>query len=76
VPNYRLVLTDAGLARPARSIDFEAHDPSYAFILAQAHDGPAELWRDDKHVCTLRHTGTNGDIWIISGNENGDAQLN
>jgi hypothetical protein len=62
---YRLVFKE----EPPSSVTFEAEDAAEAFRLAQSHDCPAELWTDDHHVCTLDRTGSQGEIWVITGSQ-------
>lgn len=69
MPNYRLVFTNSSEQTPIRSVSFAAKDAGEAFLLAQRHNGPAQLWVDDKHLCTLSRTGAKGEIWVISGSE-------
>lgn len=69
MPDYSLVFTDheAGEAPPA--VHFAGSDAGEALILAQRHHGPAELWADGRHICTLRRSGKEGRFWIISNSE-------
>lgn len=69
MPNYRLVFAKPGRAKAAASVDFTARDAGEALILAQRHEGPAELWEGEAHLCTLQRSGKSGQFWIISGNE-------
>ena len=74
MPNYRLVFTNPSERKPIRSINFSARDPGQALLLAQRHNSPAELWVEDKHLCTLRRTGAKGEIWVISGGQSDRRQ--
>src|SRR5262245_61027551 len=67
MPNYRLVFAERLTGTPIRSFAFTAKDARDAFLLAQDHDGPAELWSEKKHLCTLLRTGSCGEIWVLSG---------
>ena len=67
MPNYRLVFAERLADTPIRSISFTSKDAREALLLAQHHDGPAELWEENQHLCTLIRTGSAGEIWVISG---------
>lgn len=71
MPNYRLVFAPRG-EQEERSIFFHGADAAEALLIAQRHDGPAQLWEEDRHVCTLHKSGNNGEVWIIS-QERGEA---
>ena len=66
MPNYRLIFTDEPEGSAGQSVAFTATDASEALLLAQRHASPAELWMEDKHLCTLSRSGGNGEFWIIS----------
>ena len=66
MPNYRLVFTSEPAESAGRAIAFIADSPTEALVLAQRHDSPAELWQDDRHLCTLSRSGNEGEFWIIS----------
>jgi hypothetical protein len=74
MPNYRVVFLEPLGETPVRSISFEGEDAGQALLLAQNHDGPAELWREDQRVCTLVRTGNCGELWVISNREPAGAQ--
>jgi len=66
---YELRFARDDLHEP-KTIHFEAEDASMALILAhrQAPDWPAELWRDDSKVCSIKRQLVNhSEIWIIGG---------
>ena len=67
MPNYRLVFAERLTDTPIRSISFTSTDAREALLLAQHHKGPAELWEEDQHLCTLVRMGSCGEIWVISG---------
>lgn len=73
VPRYRLVFMQSAGQAAIRSVSFSGQDPGEALILAQRHKGPAELWSDDRHICTIRHAGNGGGMWIITGNDRADG---
>lgn len=66
MPSYRLVFTSEPAEEIGSSVCFTADNASEALILAQRHDSPAELWQDDRHLCTLSRSGNEGEFWIIS----------
>lgn len=70
MPNYRLVLPPRG-KQEAQSIRFHGADAAEALLIAQRHEGPAQLWEDGRHVCTLHKSGNNGEVWIISPDKDG-----
>jgi hypothetical protein len=69
MPRYELRFAKSGIHN-AKTIRFEADDASMALILAHRHapDRPAELWRDEQRVCSIkRHPVDSSDIWIVGG---------
>lgn len=71
MPYYRVVLARGNRSEPIHSVVFDARDAADALLIAQHHDGAAELWKDDQYVCTLRRSGANGEVWVISGSGEG-----
>lgn len=68
MPMYHLVFK--GLPeRPVRSVTFYGESPAEALEVARRQDGPAEFWIESQYICTLRRSGENGDIWVISGED-------
>lgn len=65
MPHYRLIFA-AREGQETRSVFFEGEDAAKAFLIAQHHKGPAQLWEEDRHVCTLHRSGNNGEVWVIS----------
>jgi hypothetical protein len=65
MPHYRLVIAPHE-GRDAKSIFFQGEDAAEALLIAQRHESPAQLWEDDRHVCTLHRSGNDGEVWIIS----------
>jgi len=65
MPNYRLVFAGQGNRGP-RTIEFDGADAAEALLIAQRHQSPAQLWEDDRHLCTLHRSGSDGELWIIS----------
>jgi hypothetical protein len=66
---YELRFANDG-ERPAKTVRFAAPDASMALILAHRHapDRPAELWQDDRKLCTIRRQRVDhSDVWIIGG---------
>jgi len=66
MPNYRLQFSGTDQPKPIQAVTWSARNPRDAFIMAQGHTGPTELWKDDEHVCTLQRIGLEGEIWLIS----------
>jgi hypothetical protein len=66
MPNYKLVFSERSNA-PVRSIAFSGTDAAEVFLLAQRYEGPAELWVEEQHVCTLARSGNSGEVWVLSG---------
>lgn len=66
MPTYRVVFLEPLGETPVRSISFDGDDAGQALLLAQNHDGPAELWQEDQRVCTLLRSGNYGELWVIS----------
>lgn len=62
--NFRLVFPD-WKDRPIRSIAFTAADAGEALLIAQRHDAPAELWREDERICTIDTMAGKGSMWVI-----------
>lgn len=71
MPHYRLVVSGRE-GKTAQSIFFQGQDAAEALLIAQRHAGPAQLWEEDRHVCTLHRSGNDGEVWIIS-HEHGGA---
>jgi hypothetical protein len=67
VPEYRLVFSSSSEESPTRSVAFTGRNPAEALLIAQRYHGPAELWSADQYICTLRRTGDEGQLWVISG---------
>lgn len=65
MPNYRLIFT-SHTDREERTVEFEGHDAAEALLIAQRYQSPAQLWQDDRHLCTLHRSGNDGEVWIIS----------
>ena len=66
MPNFRVVLVRGENETPIRAVNVTARDAADALLIAQRHQGLAELWKDDEYVCTLRRGGANSEVWIIS----------
>lgn len=60
---YRLIIhvADGG---PVQSVTINIGGPSEALVVAQRYSGTAELWHDNRMLCTLRQTPKG--VWIIS----------
>lgn len=57
-------------AHEPETIPFEADDPGMALILAQRRgpNRPAELWRDNRKVCTLMLERIDqSEVWVVGG---------
>ena len=68
MPMYHLVFK--GLPeRPVRSVTFYGESPAEALEVARRQDGPAEFWIETQYICTLRRSGEDGDIWVITGED-------
>ena len=66
---YELRFNRDGAHEP-KTIRFDAEDASMALILAhrQAPDRSAELWRDDRKLCSIkRKVVDHSEIWIVGG---------
>lgn len=63
---FSLLYSDDGQGL-AKRIDFDANDASSALAIAyqQARDRPAELWSEDRMLCTIKRTGRDGQVWQI-----------
>ena len=64
--HYSLIYRRDGTL-PDKRIEFHGEDPGRALQLVhkEACDGPAELWRDGKMICTIRRVGDRPDYWMI-----------
>lgn len=71
MPHYRLIFA-AGEGQETRSVSFEGQDAAEALLIAQRHKGPAQLWEEDRHICTLHRSGNNGEVWVISQRQTAD----
>lgn len=69
MPSYRLVFAARG-DQKTETIEFHGEDAAEALLIAQRHERPAQLWENERHLCTLHRSGGNGEVWIIS-NERG-----
>lgn len=74
MPNYRLIIA-AREGQGTQSISFHGDDAAEALLIAQRHQSPAQLWEDDRHLCTLHRSGNDGEVWIISQERGGSAPL-
>jgi hypothetical protein len=63
---YSLRYTDDGIGR-AKQVDFQAFDAATALIIAhrEASDRSAELWCEDRKLCTIKRIGTESDFWQV-----------
>lgn len=61
--HYRL-LVHMEQSGPVNAISINLRNRDEAFVVAQRYDGPAELWDEDKLLCTIRHSGAG--VWMIS----------
>ena len=64
MPKYRLVFPH-GKSTTA-PVEFVAPDARQALIIAQRHEGPAELWCEDEHICTLDTVSEECAMWFIT----------
>ena len=62
---YRIKFPEEHDGRPAKDVEFEAHDSSEALLIAhrEARSRSAELWCDGAKICTIRRTPSN--VWEI-----------
>ena len=68
MPMYHLVFKGVP-ERPVRSVTFYGESPAEALEVARRQDGPAEFWIETQYICTLRRSGQDGDIWVITGQD-------
>lgn len=66
MPEYRLLVRLH--SDPMKSVSVSLSDSSEAFIVAQRYNGIAELWEDNRHVCTISRAH-DGDFWVIKNSD-------
>lgn len=65
MPDFCLIFRTPSASQP-QIASIAAKDAHEAFVLAQRYGGPAELWSDDQHICTLDRAGDAGSMWVIT----------
>lgn len=63
---YSLRYSNDGLGR-AKRVEFEAYDAATALNIAhrEASERAAELWCEDRKLCTIKRIGTESDFWEV-----------
>ena len=66
MPTFSLRYAEDGIGR-AKRVEFKAYDAASALIMAhrEASERAAELWCEDRKLCTLRRIGTESDFWEV-----------
>ncbi|HYD25305.1 MAG TPA: hypothetical protein VEB68_10940 [Croceibacterium sp.] len=64
--NYSLRYSDDGIGA-AKRVEFEAFDAARALFIAHREPSrrAAELWCEDRKLCTIRRIGEESDFWEV-----------
>lgn len=63
---YSLRYFDDGIGK-AKRVDFAAYDAATALVIAhrEASRRSAELWCENRKLCTIKRIGTESDFWEV-----------